>query len=207
LVNPFFLEINSLLVLVDRFRKRTIQLLSPFSDHQCEKRVKPRPGKSNSILHYLHINKSDRSWIRKTQVHPTTVKSSESERINHDTSYLFHANTKASSVSNTPQNKSMLYKILINISLFFFLKESSDHFLNTQSTSNIMGVINLSTLPTTNPTQLEAPACIYLPTPCMIRYRQSSLPTVIPTRIIKRPKSFDDSIQQSDLDHIDQLNA
>jgi hypothetical protein len=60
----------------------------------------------------LHINTSEGSWIRKVQVHPDEGKSSESERIDHDSKHLFHANkhsntkTSLSSLSKPPQNKS-----------------------------------------------------------------------------------------------------
>jgi hypothetical protein len=68
------------------------------------------------IYCHFNINNSERPRIRKVQVHPNDVKLSEPERINHDAAYLFHANkysnSKTSSLSQIPQNESMLYTFL-----------------------------------------------------------------------------------------------
>lgn len=41
-------------------------------------------------------NNSERSRIRKSQVRPTNIKTSESKRIGHDSTYLFHVNQRSS---------------------------------------------------------------------------------------------------------------
>ncbi len=87
-------------ILVDRFRVKSTQFLSPFRHHHCDRRIKRSPGKFN-------INNSERSWIRNVQVHPNNVQSSESERIDYDASYLFHANKR----SNSKKSQSMFQKI------------------------------------------------------------------------------------------------
>ncbi|CAF2785511.1 unnamed protein product [Rotaria sp. Silwood2] len=166
----------------DRFRVRSIQFRSPFRGHQREKNVKQSP---------------DRSWTRKTQVHPNSINSSESKRIDRDAAHLFYANKRSNSMTSSSLENSQN-------------NTCSKTYFNTRPTSNVVGVFDRTNISLINPsysTQSETPESVCPPTPCMVRYRHSSVPIVIPTRIIKRPKSFDDSNKQSDLDHVDQLNA
>ncbi|CAF0821292.1 unnamed protein product [Rotaria sordida] len=127
----------------DRFRVRSIEFRVPFRDHQREKCIKQSP---------------DRSWTRKTQVHPHDINLSKSKRIDHDVVHLFHANKQSNPMTSS----------------------SSSSLLENLQNKNI------------NP-----------PTPYMLHYRHSS----VPTRIIKRPKYFDESNKQSDLHLIDQPDA
>jgi hypothetical protein len=43
------------------------------------------------------MNNSDRLWTRKIRVHPDNINSSESQRIGHNTTNLFHGNEKLNS--------------------------------------------------------------------------------------------------------------
>jgi len=67
---------------------------------------------------------------------------------------------------------------------------------NTRSTSNVTGVFDAYQLPITNtsrPSEPEIIRSMYQPTSCMIGYRHSSLPNLVPTHVIEHPKSFDQS--------------
>ncbi|CAF1179293.1 unnamed protein product [Rotaria sp. Silwood1] len=166
----------------DRFRVRSIQFCSPLRSYQNEKRSKQSP---------------DRLWIRKTQIHPNNINSSESKQIDRDAAHLFYANKRSISMSSVLLENSQN-------------KICSNNYFNTRSTSNVVGVIdstNLSLINSSYSTQLKTSEPIYTSTPCMIDYQHTSIPTTIPIRIIKRQKSFDNFSKQFDLDHIDQSNA
>ncbi len=77
---------------------------------------------------------------------------------------------------------------------FFSFKECSKNLFDTRSTSNAIGVMNSSK-------HQDVLGQTYPPTPCMIGYRQSSLPNLLPTCVTKHPKTFNDLFKQSDVDH------
>ena len=105
------------------------------------------------------------------------------------------------SMQQTLRNRRYLrHRKIYNIKVFitclfndsnFFLLESSSSLFDTRPTSNVIRVHNARQL------------FVCPPTPCMFGYRQKSLPTLVPTRIIKYPKTFDDSLKQFDIDHLD----
>ena len=89
------------------------------------------------------------------------------------------------------------------IEIFCFNKVCS----NKQIRSNINRVYDTHTSSVTKTTHRSNSDVVkYMcpPTPCMIDYRHTSLPNLIPTRTIKRPNSFDQLLQQTDFD---QFNA
>ncbi|CAM4772014.1 unnamed protein product [Rotaria magnacalcarata] len=82
-------------------------------------------------------------------------------------------------------------------------KTCPSSYFNSRPTSNVAGTLDCKNLSLINPSytkQPEVPECECPPTPCMIRYRQSSVPAVITTRIIKRPQSFDHSLTKVDME-------
>ncbi len=64
----------------------------------------------------------------------------------------------------------------------------------------VFDVCKLSAINASHPSEPNIIEHIYPPTPSMIEYRYGSLPNLIPTRVIKRPTSFDQSMKQSDCD-------
>ena len=80
------------LLLVDRFRIRSFQFTSFFSSHRDEPQVQQNPGKFNefSSMETVDMKHSDRSRLRKTQVHPHVHKSSK-EPPNDSAVHLFQA--------------------------------------------------------------------------------------------------------------------
>ncbi|CAF0766371.1 unnamed protein product [Adineta steineri] len=155
----------------DRFRVTTIQFLSPFRNH--------RSGR------HIRRQSPERSWIRKIQVHPNNQnRSSESNEINHENANLVNASKQ------TIDDKSSK-------------KKPSSNFFNTRPTSNIVGVINTEKIPTVHSSrssQLELRQSLSVPTPSMLRYRNASLPALVPTYIIDSPKFMDNSVQRFDFD-------
>jgi len=145
------------------------------------------------------MNNSDRLWTRKIQVHPDNTNSSESERMNPNTTNLFHGNERLNS------KLSLLLKTKRMSEKFFFPKESSSNLLNTRRTSNTVGICTFCKLSITSachPSQLEVPEGEGPHTLCMIRHRNTSLPTITPTRGIKHPKSLDNSVEKLNFDRI-----
>ena len=140
---------------------------------------------------------SERSWLHKVQVHPTNSTLMESGQHDYDASHLFNATNslkppKTSSSLEHLQNKSSVLAIFSSTTQSFFtFWECSPSLFDIRPTSNVIRVNNTH----------QFPVCP--PTPCMIGYRQRSLPTLVPTRTIKYPKTFDNPLKQSDIDYLD----
>lgn len=141
---------------------------------------------------------SERSWLRKVQVHPNNTQPMEYNQNDHDASHLFNVTNspkpKISSSTENLQQKSSFSR-LPSTMRSFVLPESSLRLFDTRPTSNVIKIHNTGRL------------SVCPPTPCMFGYRQKSLPTLVPTlvptRIIKYPRSFDDSLKQFDIDYLD----
>ncbi|CAF3770954.1 unnamed protein product [Rotaria socialis] len=162
-------------------------------------RFRARSMQVRSVLHHHHHNANrvkptrERSKVRKSQVHPQANNSSEPTRTVYDASYLFCANKDSNATASSP---SLWEKPPLN-------KTCPSSFFNTRPTSNVAGTLDCKNLSLINPSytkQPGVPECACPPTPCMIRYRQSSVPSAITTRIIKRPQSFDRSLTKVDME-------
>ncbi|CAF0970092.1 unnamed protein product [Rotaria magnacalcarata] len=161
-------------------------------------RFRIRSKQFRSALHHHHHNANrveptrERSKVRKSQVRPRANNSPEPTRIIYDTSYLFCASKDSNATASSPS----LWKNSQN-------KTCPSSYFNSRPTSNVAGTLDCKNLSLINPSytkQPEVPECECPPTPCMIRYRQSSVPAVITTRIIKRPQSFDHSLTKVDME-------
>lgn len=96
--------------------------------------------------------------------------------------YLRHRKIHKIEVICSRLHSTIRSSLLLELSLTLF---------DTRPTSNVVRIHNTRHV------------SVCPPTPSMISYRQKSLPTLVPTRIINYPKPFNESMKQLDVDHLD----